>query len=215
MHYMGFMKMPSKEDYWEDYDGLAPPSPVCTQRGMSFKKFQFIWRNIYAVTLQGDEPEQGDTLGEEPTEQECRSWSYKAAPFIELLNRVSKMVCRWPSFKVSIDEMMTRFKGRSGETYRMKNKPIQSGYKFFALCCADTGFVWHIIPHGRVSDNKQTGCGVSDQFLKLIKTLPGQGSTRTKKYVVGADNYFTYPSVLTQCRKEGVAVVGTARARKG
>ena len=75
--------------------------------------------------------------------------------------------------------------------------------------------MWHLLPHGRVSDTKQTGCGVADQFLKLIKTLPGPGKARAKKYVVGADNYFTYPEVLTKCREEGVAVVGTARARKG
>ena len=81
------------------------------------KKFQFIWRNIYAVTPQEGSEEQGDTLDEDPSEDECRVWSRKAQPFIDLLNRVSKMVCRWPSFKVSIDEMMTRFKGRSGETY--------------------------------------------------------------------------------------------------
>ena len=111
--------------------------------------------------------------------------------------------------------MMARFKGRSAETYRMKKKPIKSGFKFFSLCCAETGFVWHLLPHDRVSDTKQTGCGVADQFLKLIKTLPGPGKARAKKYVVGADNYFTYPEVLTKCREEGVAVVGTARARKG
>lgn len=218
MYYMGYAKLPSKEDYWDDQGGLTPPSPVCTQRGMSYRKFQFIWRNLYAVTPQGsDEPteETVDGLPEEPTEAECRTWARQAEPFIALLNRVSKLVCRWPSFKISIDEMMSRFKGRSVETYRMKKKPIKSGFKFFALCCATTGFVWHLLPHGRVSDTKQTGAGVTDQFLKLIKTLPGPGKDRTKKYVVGADNYFTYPEVLTKCRDEGVSVVGTARARKG
>ena len=70
-----------------------------------------------------------------------------------------------------------------------------------------------------MSDIKQTGVGVgvADQFLKLIKTLPGAGKDRVKKYAVGANNYFTYPEVLAKCRTEGVSVVGrrTVRARKG
>ena len=214
LYFMDYHKLPSKSDYWEDNKGLTPCSPVCIQRGMSFRKFQFIWRNIYAITPQENEPNVGD-LNEDPTEDECREWMKKAAPFISLLNKVSKLVCRWPSFKLSVDEMMSRFKGRSAETYRMKQKPIACGYKFFAICCATTGFVWHLIPHGRVSNNKSTGHGVKEQFMRLVKSLPGQGDTRKKKYVVGADNYFTYPDVLTACREEGVAVVGTARARKG
>ena len=35
--------------------------------------------------------------------------------------------------KLSLDEMMIRFFGRSCETHRMKNKPIKEGYKFFVL----------------------------------------------------------------------------------
>ena len=41
---------------------------------------------------------------------------------------------------MSLDEMMGKFKGRSGETYRMKNKPISEGFKFYALVDALTGY---------------------------------------------------------------------------
>ena len=91
LYFMGYHKLPSKSDYWEDNKGLTPCSPVCIQRGMSFRKFQFIWRNIYAITPQENEPNVGD-LNEDPTEDECREWMKKAAPFISLLNKVSKLV---------------------------------------------------------------------------------------------------------------------------
>ena len=73
---MGYEKLPSKQDYWEDNKGLTPPSPVCTQRGMSFRKFQYMWRNIYAVTPQGAESEsKGDEdFSEDLTDDECREW---------------------------------------------------------------------------------------------------------------------------------------------
>ncbi len=104
--------------------------------------------------------------------------------------------------------MMARFKGRSSETYRIDGKPIGEGFKFFAIVCAETGFVWHVVPYGRLShvDN------IAETVINLVNTLPHIGQ---KLYVVGMDNYFTYPKVVEGCRKAGVAVVGTARARKG
>ena len=50
-----------------------------------------------------------------------------------------------PRTEVSIDEAMIRFHGRSRDTFKMPNKPIDEGYKVF--CLADRGYVlifaWH------------------------------------------------------------------------
>ncbi|KAI3655533.1 hypothetical protein MP638_002305 [Amoeboaphelidium occidentale] len=48
-----------------------------------------------------------------------------------------------PSSKVSIDEMMVRFGGRSKDRYRIRGKPISEGYKIFALC--DSGFTYSFL----------------------------------------------------------------------
>ena len=42
---------------------------------------------------------------------------------------------------MTIDEQMTRFKGRSPETYRIDGKPIECGYKHFSIVCAVTKFL--------------------------------------------------------------------------
>ena len=103
--------------------------------------------------------------------------------------------------------MMTRFKGRSSDTYRMKNKPIKEGYKNYAICCSQTGFVFHYIPYGRTSSEQNLITVINT----LAGTLPKHGQ---KKYVIAMDNYFTYPSVIKSLKNMGIAVVGTARVRR-
>ena len=58
---------------------------------------------------------------------------------------------------LSFDEMMVRFMGRSGETHRMKHKPIGEGYKLFTLTTF-RGFIVNFTLDGRraakVKNNK-------------------------------------------------------------
>eukprot|EP00957_Ditylum_brightwellii_P175453 13357293-Ditylum_brightwellii.AAC.1 len=46
--------------------------------------------------------------------------------------------------------MMIQFSGRSNETHLIKNKPIQEGYKFFALTTTE-GFLVNFTPDGRLA----------------------------------------------------------------
>ena len=150
--YMGVVRLPAKTDYWNS-NGMWPTHKVLSC--MSYKCFQVIWRNIYLV-----KPDQGDDDGDktdsddegedmeddDSSEPPDERWFAKAAPIIDLVNETSKKVCKFPAFCVSIDEQMKKFKGRSGQTFRMKNKPISEGYKFWAICCANSGFCYHYIP---------------------------------------------------------------------
>jgi len=49
---------------------------------------------------------------------------------------------------LAIDEMMIRFRGKSNETHRIKNKPIAEGYKFFVLATRE-GYIVNFTPDGR------------------------------------------------------------------
>ena len=49
VYYMGYSKLPAKSDYWRPADDLTASHPVCVARGMSFRKFNFNWRNIYLI----------------------------------------------------------------------------------------------------------------------------------------------------------------------
>ena len=75
-----------------------------------------------------------------------------------------------------------------------------------------TGFVYHSLPAKRLGNSDDEGKGISDSTLDLIWKLPYKG---IKDYVVGLDNLFTTPKVMRLSREENVAVVGTARHRRG
>jgi hypothetical protein len=134
-------------------------------------------------------------------------WYAKAAPLIDHVNKISRTLCKHPGFAVSIDEMMKKFKGRSGQTLRIKNKPIKEGFKFFSICDASAGYVWNFIPDGRLV--KWT---IADIVLTLTKSLPRRQELH---YVVAMDNYFTYSKILSGMRDEGVGCIGTARFKAG
>ena len=154
-----------------------------------------------------DDDAQGED-SEEDVEQEVDSrWYKKAALFLEHVSAVSARICKFPGSRLSIDEMMKRFKGRALDTVRMKNKPIKEGYKFFAIADAETGFVYDMIPDGRLE--KRT---IHDTVLFLAGLLP---MSPDRNYVIAMDNYFTRPNVLTSLTEIGIGCVGTARYARG
>jgi len=53
---------------------------------------------------------------------------------------------------LAIDEMMIRFRVKSNETHRIKNKPIAEGYKFFVLATRE-GYIVNFTPDGRLAAN--------------------------------------------------------------
>ena len=144
-------------------NSLWPTHKVLSR--MSYKRYQVIWRNINLV-----KPDEGDDDGDktdrddegEDTEDDDSSqppderWFAKAAPIIDLVNETSKKVCKYRAFCVSIDEQMKEFKGHSGRTFRMKNKPISEGYKFWAICCANSGFCYDYIPAARTRKEERS-----------------------------------------------------------
>ncbi len=46
--------------------------------------------------------------------------------------------------------MMKLFKGCHIQTHVMKQKPIKTGFKFWACSCTVTGFVYCFVPSGRM-----------------------------------------------------------------
>ena len=70
IQYMGYCKLPAKADYWTDGDSVRGDHPICREFGMTYKKFTFLWRNIYLMkprdTVRDEESEdEGDTVADE------------------------------------------------------------------------------------------------------------------------------------------------------
>lgn len=95
------------------------------------------------------------------------SWYSKVKPFLKHISTVLRQLCRHPSSCLSIDEMMTKFKGRSIQTFRMKGKPIKEGFKFWALCDR-SGFVYHMMPCTWVGSAEGD---VSKSIGQMVKTM--------------------------------------------
>lgn len=86
----------------------------------------------------------------------------------------------------------------------MKSKPAREGYKFWALCCSKTGYVWHFEPWPRVAAKTK----IADKVKELMETLPYRDRLM---YVVVMDNLFTTKSVMKEARKLGIGTYGTTR----
>jgi hypothetical protein len=147
---------------------------------------------------------------EEEEEEEAPSPTRYASiqGFIDHVNNTSQKLCKHPGWKVSIDEMLRKFKGRSAQTYRMKRKPDREGYKFFAICCSSTGFVYSYFPDGRLEAARTK---ILDCVEAFVQTLPRRNHLQ---YLLAMDNYFTKPSVVEMTRREVVGLVGTARRQR-
>ena len=231
--YMGVVRLPYKRDYWSSDLRFWPVHSVT--QSMSRDCFEYVWKNIHMVEVEsvdeevdvnengGDEEDddktddeiesdEDDSDDEEETEAVPRSvhsndWYSKVGPLMDMLLKVLCLLCVHPGCKLSIDEMMKLFKGRSAQTHRMKKKPIKEGYKFFALCDQSTGFVFDFFPDGRLE--KLT---IIELVKDLINLLPNREEF---DYFIGMDNYFTTEKVLNFLCEEGIGFVGTARARMG
>ena len=225
-YYMGVVRLPCKRDYWPSNNSFWPLHPVT--QSMSRTRYEFIWRNIHMTEVEeGDVDEEDDIKDEDDLDVEVQvgeddednedeeepeartvdedAWYAKVKPLIDKVLEISRRLCKYPGTKLSIDEMMNLFKGRSIQTYRMQSKPIKEGYKFFALCDQSTGYVFDFIPDGRKVSNP-----ILDMITSMVDLLLMKDSLY---YLIGMDNYFTTERVLEHLSSEGVGFVGTGRGR--
>jgi Transposase IS4 len=76
------------------------------------------------------------------------------APWYHRVHRISDLVrtaCRnsyCPSSNIAIDEAMVAFEGRTKDTVKLKNKPIDIGYKIW--CIGDHGYIWSWLFHLKI-----------------------------------------------------------------
>jgi hypothetical protein len=166
----------------------------------------------------GEDSENEDDFDEEPDDGNggpadggSSDWYHKVKYLLDHVVSTSKKMCPLPSTRLSIDEMLTRFKGRSTETFRMKAKPIKQGYKFWALC--DTsGYVFSIVPCGRTQGDDSEEKEIAPMVKSMAEWLPRRVE---RDYIITMDNLFTTGKVMSGLRDLNVGACGTARVRRG
>lgn len=229
--YMGVVRLPAKSDYFPGKNSNYLPSHPLIRINKTM--FDYLWVYFHTSYHENDDDDEilddddgGDDDGgfsndDESNDDDTDSaderngnvpvedpvWFEAIKGFVDHVNKVSKKLCKHPGWMLSIDEMLRKFKGRSSQTVRMKCKPDKEGYKFMAICCAQTGYVFGYFPNGR-----QDKDSIKDIVEKLIQMLPRKD---TLKYVLAMDNYFTGPTVIEMTRNYNIGVFGTARRQRG
>jgi Transposase IS4 len=62
---------------------------------------------------------------------------------------------------------MVAFKGRSKDTIKLKNKPINIGYKLW--CISDHGYIWSWLFYSKVDDVETLEKGQKTRWLYVVE----------------------------------------------
>ena len=127
--YIGIVGTSNIDSFW-DKSGLTIHKPM---EFMTLFRFQQIKRYFH--------------VSSPPTSHlSIAHWHMKLEPLYSLLcTKFQAYVVLGQN--VSFDEMMVPFAGRSKHTLKMKNKPVNEGFKIWALC--DRGYLWDFLFYSR------------------------------------------------------------------
>ena len=201
--YMGIYQSPRIEDYWVR-KGNGPCHTITNV--MPLKRFQQLKRYVHICDPEGDN---GQSF-----------FFNKVEPLFESIVKTSKRL--WtPCQNLSVDEMMVMNYGRSSETVRMRNKPIGSGFKIWAIC--DAGYMFYAFPHSNRDPWRHCGyyktklSHASAVVARLTDELPRQrqGSSLSRMYAIFMDNYFSTPRLFRLLRDRDIGAAGTVRSNAG
>jgi len=220
IYYMGVVQLPCKDDYWRD-DAPLPKHRLTTQ--ITRERFRYIWRYIHLPSIQQEEQIGADNESDSNNHAQSAVWFEKVQYFVNHIRKFSDSLVVRPGSAVCIDEMMVKFKGRSKETHRMKNKPVSQGYKLFAIADSQTGYILSFTPDGRLAReeglNEFSPANLDGGKLHHMMNLLYENTLKEHveagfKFVLFVDNYFTYPRTIRFFRDLGVGIVGTARPKR-
>ncbi|CAF1505066.1 unnamed protein product [Rotaria sordida] len=110
--------------------------------------------------------------------------------------------------KLSIDEQIIPFKGKSIMKQHMPNKSNRWSYKMFLLVGGKSGICYDFISYTGKNDKKKHGF-CTDIVLDLCETV--SSFTNHKVYF---DNYFATIHLQVELRKLGIFAVGTVRPNR-
>ena len=140
---------------------------------------------------------------------DCTDRLYKIRPFIDAVSNMVRSVM--PGEKMSIDEQVIPFKGKSRLRQYNPKKPKKWGYKVFVLSGVNG-----LIHNFEVYTGKIDPCpGQPDLkpsaniVIRLLVSIP-----RMIWHKVFFDNWFTGTELQVALRKQGIARVGTVRANR-
>ena len=140
---------------------------------------------------------------------DCQDKLYKIRPLVDAVQEKVRGII--PAEKLSIDEQVVPFKGKSVlRTYNPK-KPKKWGYKIFVLSGVD-GLIHNLeIYTGKIEPcpGQPDIKAASNIVLRLLSSIP-----RNVWHKIYCDNWFTSVALHTTLSKQGIACLGTVRSNR-
>ena len=147
--YMGVHKSPAIKHYFEKTE-TSPLHLTCNY--MSHTRYEQLKRFIHI----------SDPAGDELRPPGEKDWWFKLEPLASSFRAAAQQYYQ-PGSNLALDELMIHCFGCSYHTVKMPNKPIQQGYKIFAL--AERGYMYTFAWSSRQLGIEESflGSGLSEQ----------------------------------------------------
>ncbi|CAF1588696.1 unnamed protein product [Didymodactylos carnosus] len=187
----GIYSFPQQRFFWMNATRVESISSV-----MSRDRFLQIKKYIHVVD-NSSQPNRNDLNFDR---------AYKVRP---LLNIVKENFRKIPKEeKLSVDEQIIPFKGRSIMKQHMPKKPNRWGYKMFVLAGGESGICYDFIFYTGKGDKTEYGF-CTNIVLALCETVP-----RSINHKLYCDNFYTTIQLQVELHKLGIYAVGTVRANR-
>lgn len=191
---MGFHPLPSLRQYWSCDKNFRVDRIADL---ISQKRFLQILRFLH-INDNNNMPKRG-----EPNFDKL----YKIRPLIENINKNFKELFT-PYRRMSVDESMVGFKGRTSLKQYMPMKPTKRGIKVWALACSKTGYMTSFqIYQGKEDTLVESTLG-ERVVLQLCAPYFDKG------YCLYFDNFFSTFSLLDSLLKKKTFACGTFRINR-
>lgn len=182
---MSYNRLPNMRCYWSDNPSMANKF---VKSAMGRDRALFLLSKLYFTVPDGEK----------------RSKTYYIDEVVECLKHTFQSARKDSVFQ-SIDESMTKFKGRSSLKQYMPLKPVKRGIKTWQRCDPCSGYTYDLnIYSGKEAINTASTLG-ERVVNKLVDT------TRTKDVTFCFDRFFTSVSLLENLKYPAVGTVQTNR----
>ena len=187
----GLVSLPSLADYWETDSIFSQPGIM---KGMPRNRFEQL-----CARLNFNDNNLAPAHGT-PRYNKL----YKIRPVLDAICSKSKELYN-PGKKISIDEAMVKFKGRSSIKQYQPLKPTKRGFKIWCRADSTNGYVDNFIVYtGKSGDGPTANLG-HKVVMKICEDILGKG------YNVYCDNYFTSIHMAADLLEHGTHLVGTTQ----
>ncbi|CAG5046982.1 unnamed protein product [Parnassius apollo] len=194
---MGVHPLPNLDLYWAT-DPLFCVREIADV--MTSKRFKMILRNLH-LNDNTKMPQRG-----EPEFDKL----YKIRPLVDFMNTALQNAARNSSSQ-SIDECMVKFKGRSTLKQYMTNKPVKRGFKIWARCDSNTGYLYEYEIYTGKKDN-ETEFALGASVIKSgCKALVEE---KMDNVHVAFDNFFSSTELMQSLLEQNIYSTATVRSNR-